>query len=60
MANPLVQDYIAHILDDFVVRTTMESRLRAIIAAYERAKDDPNTKIPSYFMAALEAARNAQ
>lgn len=60
MANELVQEYISHILNDFVERTTIDNRLRSILAAYERAKDDPNTKIPSYFMAALEAARQAQ
>lgn len=57
MANQGVQALMGGILDDFMQRTITEGRLRAILAAYERAKDDPQTKIPSYFMAALEAAK---
>lgn len=57
MANQGVQDLMGHVLEDFMQRTITEGRLKAILAAYERAKDDPQTKIPSYFMAALEAAK---
>lgn len=32
-------------------------RTDAIISAYDKAIKDPNTKIPSYLMAAIEAAR---
>lgn len=32
-------------------------KVSAILAAYDRAIQDPNTKLPSYLMAAIEAAR---
>lgn len=51
--NPLMRE----ILEDGAERLLLENRLRAIVIAYERAKMDPNTKMPSYLMAALEAAR---
>lgn len=57
MPNGHVQDPIREILDAAVDKLLTENRLRAILAAYERAKSDPQTKLPSYFMAALEAAR---
>lgn len=31
--------------------------LHAVIAAYEKAMDDPQTKIPTYLHAAIENAR---
>lgn len=33
-------------------------KVTAILAAYDRAIQDENTKIPSYLMAAIEAARS--
>ena len=56
MRNDHVQHLMGGILNDAVDRMLAENRLRAILSAYERAKLDPQTKIPSYFMAALEAA----
>lgn len=56
MHNDHVQELMAGILNDAADRMLAENRLRAILAAYERAKLDPQTKLPSYLMAALEAA----
>ena len=36
-----------------------EAKLKTIIAAYDRAKTDPNTKIPTYLHVAIEACRPA-
>lgn len=60
MANQHVQDLMGHLLNDWVERRTTEQRLEAILFAYRRAKEDENTKLPSYFMAALEAALQSQ
>lgn len=51
--NPLISD----ILQDAVDRMLLQNRLRAVLAAYERAQKDPNVKIPTYMVAALEAAK---
>lgn len=56
MANEHVQELIGGILNDALERMTTQNHLRAILAAYERARDDPQTKLPAYLLAALDAA----
>ena len=51
--NPIFAD----MLNDAADRLLAENRLRAILAAYERAQKDPQVKIPTYLVAALEAAK---
>ena len=48
---------MAAIIEDGIAQLAMRQRLDAILGAYERAKADPETKLPTYFMAVLEAAK---
>lgn len=56
MGNAL-HPLFAQILSRVAEPPSPGDRLRAILAAYERAKTDPHAKLPSYLMAALEAAK---
>lgn len=49
---------IASDVNALAARIDERRKLTAIIVAYDRAKDDPEVKLPSYLMAALETARN--
>ncbi len=44
---------------EFLEETRLDARdaLSAIIAAYDKAKEDPATKIPTILMCAIEVAR---
>lgn len=58
MANDHLEPLMAAIIEDGVSRMLLEGRLSAILAAYERATHDDGAKLPTYLVAALEAAKD--
>jgi hypothetical protein len=45
------------VLNAAALRPAPHNALHAVVAAYDKALKDEETKLPSYLMAALEAAR---
>lgn len=58
MANDHLAPIMAAIIEDGTTRMLLEGRMRAILAAYERATHDEEAKLPTYLVAALEAAKD--
>lgn len=58
--SDLLTDVAAPLLASQYVKITPASRLRQIVIHWRKVKDDPATKVPTWFACLLEAASLAQ